>query len=252
MSVDPNSTKDNDLLDEGCPEYDPRCANCDHYPWTGVFKSYITSYSYGKDGSTVECKCECHNVLTVKKLMRFSLKQKQGVSKHVIHVEKLAVCPFCKRSEFEDSVFHFLDRHGLGILLEEDLKATGAPKREYGFDYNDYPVTRGGNGGSMYLAYCAGSHRHEWYECKCGRNICKVSFRNYFGYEIGEDLSNRNLVDESHYSKRTRDLLGLDERYDHKPADEVPVYATMETIEKVWGKLPMFRGYEWTCIQKGK
>ena len=29
-------------------------------------------------------------------------------------------------------------------------------------------------------------------------------------------------------------------RYEPKP-DEVPVYATMETIEKVWGKMPMYR-----------
>ena len=239
----------------GCPEYDTRCASCDHYPWTGIFESHTTSYSYGKDRSTVECKCECHNVPTNKKLVRFSLKQKQGESEHVMHVEKLAVCPFCKRSEFEDSVFHFLHRHSLDILLEEDLKATGAPKRDYSFDYNNYETRRSGAGGSAYLAYCAGNHRHEWYKCDCGRNICKVSFRNYFGYEINDKLSDDNLVDKSHYSKRTRALLGLDE--DGFDGNEVwkgtpvPVYATMETIEKIWGKLPKFRGREWTYDKNG-
>ena len=239
----------------GCPEYDPRCASCDHYPWTGIFESHTTSYSYGKDRSTIECKCECHNVLTNKKLVRFSLKQKQGESEHVMHVEKLAICPFCKRSEFEDSVFHFLSGTYEDTLLEEDLKATGAPKREYEFDYNNYETRRSGKVGSEYLAYCAGNHRHEWYKCKCGRNICKVSFRNYFGYEIDEDLFNKDLVDKSHYSKRTKDLLGLHE--DGFKGDDVwkgtpvPVYATMETIEKMWGKLPMFRGREWAYGENG-
>ena len=239
----------------GCPEYDTRCASCDHYPWTGVFESHTDSYSYGKDRSTIECKCECHNVPTNKKLVRFSLKQKQGESEHVMHVEKLAVCPFCKRSEFEDSVFHFLSSTYLDTLLEEDLKATGATKRDYSFDYNNYETRRSGASGSAYLAYCAGNHRHEWYKCKCGRNICKVSFRNYFGYEINDKLSDDELVDKSHYSKRTKALLGLHE--DGFKGDEVwkgtpvPVYATMETIEKIWGKLPMFRGREWTYDKNG-
>ena len=79
--------------------------------------------------------------------------------------------------------------------------------------------------------------------CKCGRWVCKISFRNYFGYEIDDDLFNNDLVDKSHYSKRTRALLDRDEnerRYEPK-SDEVPLYATMETIEKVWGKMPRYR-----------
>ncbi len=171
-----------------------------------------------------------------------------------MHVEKLAVCPYCRRSEFEDSVFHFLSSTYLGTLREEDLKATGATKREYGFDHNNYDAGRSRAGGSAYLAYCAGNHRHEWYKCNCGRNICKVSFRNYFGYEINDQLFDNDLVDKSHYSKRTKALLGLHE--DGFKGDEVwkgtpvPVYATMETIEKMWGKLPMFRGYEWKYDRK--
>nr|AIE99583.1 Isopropylmalate/homocitrate/citramalate synthase family protein (SKI3, TTC37) [uncultured marine thaumarchaeote KM3_115_A11] len=245
----------------GCPEYDTRCASCAHYPWTGVFESHTDSYSYGKDRSTIECKCECHNVPTNKKLVRFSLKQKQGESEHVMHVEKLAVCPFCKRSEFEDSVFHFLSSTYLGTLQEEDLKATGATKRGYGFDPNNYDAGRSRAGGSAYLAYCAGNHRHEWYKCDCGRNICKVSFRNYFGYEINDRLFDNELVDKSHYSKRTKALLGIDG--DELKGNQVyyrnriswiapvPVYATMETIEKMWGKLPKFRGSEWKYNKNG-
>ena len=53
-----------------------------------------------------------------------------------MHVEKLAVCPFCKRSEFEDSVYNKINICQDMRLLAEDLKATGAPEREYDFDYN--------------------------------------------------------------------------------------------------------------------
>jgi len=247
----------------GCPEYDPRCASCDHYPWTDVFistdhtarddppswekvQSHGAWGNYSESSNQYKCDCKCHNVPTNKKLMRFSFKRKVGgESRHVMHVEKLAVCPFCKRSEFEDTVYAHMPRHE---LLAEDLKATGAPEREYNFDYNRLYLVHGKNTSSRYstveLTPCAGNHKHEWYNCKCGREICKISFRNYFGYEIDDDLFNNDLVDKSHYSKRTRALLGLDSSYAsrHRPAeDEIPIYATMETIEKTWGKMPMYR-----------
>ena len=154
-------------------------------------------------------------------------------SQHVMYVEKLAICPFCKRSEFEDTVY---DRMPRSVLLAEDAKATGAPDREHDYDYDNilYLDKRERD---VNLTPCAGNHKHEWHLCKCGRHVCKISFRNYFGYEIDEDIFDNNLVDKSHYSKRTRDLLDIDEP---KP-DEVPVYATMETIEKVWGKMPRYR-----------
>ena len=129
-----------------------------------------------------------------------------------------------------------MPRHG---LLAEDLKATGAPERGYNFDYNRLYLDHKYR--SVELTPCSGNHKHEWHRCKCGRKICKVSFRNYFGYEIDKDLFDDDLVDKSHYSKRTRALLGLDNSYDRPAADEVPVYATMETIEKVWGKMPRYR-----------
>ena len=257
----------------GCPEYDTRCASCDHYPWTDVFIStmhtahddppswreddqrdiytkkklryegYPTTGRYSVSHNQYKCKCECHNVPTIKKLMRFSLKRKVGSgSRHVMHVEKLAVCPFCKRSEFEDTVYDKIN--GMrSELLAEDAKATGAPEREYHFDYNRSYLVHGKNTSSSYrtveLTPCAGNHKHEWYKCKCGREICKISFRNYFGYEIDEDLFDNDLVDKSHYSKRTKALLGYTP--DEERGTPVPVYATMETIEKVWGKMPMYR-----------
>ena len=255
MSVDHDS-KNNDSLEEGCPEYDTRCANCDHYPWTDVFvntwyrisdaapswhkndnpDSITGEFSYS--GRQYKCNCMCHNVPINKKLMRFSFKRKEGKSQHVMHVEKLAVCPFCKRSEFEDTVYAHMPRDE---LLAEDSKATGAPERGYEFDYNDKYLDRKDR--NVMLTPCAGNHKHEWKLCKCGRWVCKISFRNYFGYEIDDDLFNNDLVDKSHYSKQTRALLDRDDfedEYEPKP-DEVPVYATMETIEKVWGKMPMYR-----------
>jgi hypothetical protein len=194
---------------------------------------YGNKKQFSEAHNQYKCECECHNVPTNKKLMRFSFKREGGKSQHVMHVEKLAVCPFCKRSEFEDTVY---DRMPRSILLAEDAKATGAPDREYDYDY-DNNLYLNERERDVNLTPCAGNHKHKWYLCKCGRHVCKISFRNYFGYEIDEDIFDNNLVDKSHYSKRTRDLLDIDEP---KP-DEVPVYATMETIEKVWGKMPMYR-----------
>ena len=185
--------------------------------------------------------------------MRFSLKRKVGSgSRHVMHVEKLAVCPFCKRSEFEDSVYDKIN--GMrSELLAEDLKATGAPEREHDFDYNDLYEPGKHKENQTLLTPCTGNHKHEWYECACGRKVCKISFRNYFGYEISDDLFDNDFVDRSHYSERTKVLLDKDEdKYGRQQAREketrekpksaeVPTYATMATIEKVWGKLPRYR-----------
>ena len=84
--------------------------------------------------------------------------------------------------------------------------------------------------------------------CACGRNVCKISFRNYFGYEISDELFDNDFVDRSHYSERTKALLDEDKHgYGDKyppfapKSAEVPTYATMATIEKVWGKLPRYR-----------
>ena len=246
----------------GRHEYDPRCAHCDHYPWTDVFVSgrgwdeHQARFGLGSStfNERYKCECKCHDAPTYGKIMRFSLKGKNAeTSRFVMHAFKLAVCPFCKRSEFEDSAFnkindrannHYYGPRGFRHeMLAEDLKATGAPEREREFDYNDLYEPGKHNINETLLTPCAGNHKHEWYKCACGREVCKISFRNYFGYEIDDDLFNNDLVDKSHYSKRTRALLGMDEyerRYEPKP-DEVPVYATMETIEKVWGKLPRYR-----------
>ena len=89
--------------------YDPRCAHCDHYPWTDVFVSgrgwAKGQAEYGTGSSTYnqqhKCECKCHDAPTYGKIMRFSLKLKDAeTSRFVMHAFKLAVCPFCKRSEF--------------------------------------------------------------------------------------------------------------------------------------------------------
>ena len=129
-----------------------------------------------------KCECGCHNVPTNKKLMRFSFKQEEGESQHVMHVEKLAVCPFCKRSEFEDTVYEHMpsDSSLLNTLFAEDLKATGAPEREYEFDYNKvYLETRKDRCyvELTYLAYCAGNHKHEWYN---GVTVDAMGLQDFF------------------------------------------------------------------------
>jgi len=264
----------------GRHEYDPRCANCDHYPWTDVFVSgrgWAKGQPRWGHGSAEyneqhKCECKCHDAPTYGKIMRFSLKGKDAeTSRHVMYAVKLAVCPFCKRSEFEDSVYNKINDDGGTVyqprrgywnpyghlprdeLLAEDLKATGAPEREHEFDYNDLYESGKHTGNQTLLTPCTGNHKHEWYECACGRKVCKISFRNYFGYEISDDLFDNDFVDRSHYSERTKALLDKDEdRYGHRQAREketrekpksaeLPTYATMATIEKVWGKLPRYR-----------
>ena len=168
--------------------------------------------------------------------MRFSLKGKDAeTSRHVMYAVKLAVCPFCKRSEFEDSVFNKINDSGGG-------------GSSYTNDNNDLYEPGEHNRNETLLTPCAENHKHEWYECACGREVCKISFRNYFGYEISDELFDNDFVDRSHYSERTKALLDKDEHGygDKRPpfapkSAEVPTYATMATIEKVWGKLPRYR-----------
>ena len=133
------------------------------------------------------------------------------------------------------------------------MKATGAPEREHDFDYNNLYEPGKHNINETLLTPCTGNHKHEWYKCACGRNVCKISFRNYFGYEIGDDLFDNDFVDRSHYSERTKALLDKDEdKYGRRQAREketrekpksaeLTTYATMATIEKIWGKLPRYR-----------
>ena len=94
-----------------------------------------------------------------------------------MHVEKLAVCPFCKRSEFEDTVYAHMPRHE---LLAEDLKAAGAPEREYNFDYNRLYLVHGRNTSSRYstveLTPCAGNHKHEWERCNVDAGFARFLF----------------------------------------------------------------------------
>ena len=224
-------------------DYDPRCTNCDHYPWTDVFVSgrgwdeHQPRFGLGSStfNQRYECECNCHDAPTYGKIMRFSLKRDAETSRHVMYAVKLAVCPFCKRSEFEDSVFNKINDSGGGGSI-------------YTNDNNDLYEPGEHNRNETLLTPCAENHKHEWYKCACGREVCKISFRNYFGYEISDELFDNDFVDRSRYSERTKTLLDEDKHgygdkyppFEPKPA-EVPTYATMATIEKVWGKLPRYR-----------
>mgnify|MGYP003307944423 CR=1 FL=1 len=161
--------------------------------------------------------------------MRFSLYAGTTVksSQHVMYVEKLAFCPFCKRSEFDDSVYSLINR--------------GA---SYGKSGNNEFIIKTRDNHSQLVSSCRGNHKHDWNECKCGRVICKVSFRECFGYEFNDELFENDFVDKSHYSEEAKALQAEDkweDRYQDPKEAAVPTFATMETIEKVWGKLPRER-----------
>ena len=218
-------------------EYDPRCSNCHHYPWTDKFED-----AHSRGGST-PCPCKCHNVPRRKRLMRFSLYAGTTVksSQHVMYVEKLAFCPFCKRSEFDDSVYELINvqatrsaTNGIRKIMNKDYR---------GYENNEYIIKTRTNHIKLTTS-CCGNHNHVWKKCNCGRQICKVSFRECFGYEFGDELFENDFVDKSHYSEEAKALQAEDkweDRYQDPKEAAVPTFATMETIEKVWGKLPRER-----------
>ena len=241
-------------------EYDPRCSNCHHYPWTDRFEDLWNSRNIG---STL-CPCKCHNVPRRKRLMRFSLYEGTTediddygrhidiplTSQHVMYVEKLAFCPFCKRSEFDDSVYSLINR-GSGAYLESFNSIRHKMNKGYStdsdglhYDTNEFIIKTRDNHSKL-VSSCCGNHKHDWNECKCGRVICKVSFRECFGYEFSDDLFENDYVDKSQYSEEAKALQAKDryeEGYRREPKEAaVPTFATMETIEKVWGKLPRER-----------
>ena len=234
-------------------EYDPRCSNCHHYPWTDKFED-----AHSRGGS-IPCPCKCHNVPRRKRLMRFSLYEETTghrddwghpivkSSQHVMYVEKLAFCPFCKRSEFDDSVYSLINGHGGSVgsgniryKMNKDYS-----KDSDGLHYdNNEDVIRHKFGYLQLTSSCCGNHGHDWKKCKCGREICKVSFRECFGYEFNDELFENDFVDKSHYSEEAKALQAKDKWEDDDEETKeavVPTFATMETIEKVWGKLPRER-----------
>ena len=192
--------------------YDPRCSICAHYPWTRMF--------IGSAEGTF-CKCKCHNDIPInRKLMRFSINSsRKNETSHVMHVPgQLVICPFCKRSDFDDSVYHKRDnRHNL----------------YYERMYEAYPP-------------CFSAHEHEIVRCKCGRLICAVAFSEYFGYELNDDLFSNHLVDQSRYSEEEEVSTVPGSCFERNKksdplSDEVPTYENMATIKKIWGKLPIGR-----------
>jgi hypothetical protein len=83
-----------------------------------------------------------------------------GRSLYYVEAVKLVVCPICKKSEFDDTIFENINR--------DRVKPTR---------YESHP-------------HCIVEHEHDMAECACGRRVCKTSFRNYFGFEFPETRHN--------------------------------------------------------------
>ena len=103
------------------------------------------------------------------KVFRFSRgdwsSKPQKWSSHIMHVEKLVVCPVCKKSEFDDSLLNKLDhlRYRRELYGEKEIE-----------NYSGNEV-------------CMANHKHAMAGCPaCHRRICHTAFEDYFGYSIGE------------------------------------------------------------------
>ena len=103
------------------------------------------------------------------KVFRFSRgdwsSKPQKWSSHIMHVEKLVVCPVCKKSEFDDSLLNKLDhlRYRRELYGEKEIE-----------NYSGNEV-------------CMANHKHDMTECTaCHRRICHTAFVDYFGYSIRE------------------------------------------------------------------
>ena len=103
------------------------------------------------------------------KVFRFSRgdwgNSPQKWSSHIMHVEKLVVCPVCKKSEFDDSLLNKLDhlRYRRELYGEKEIE-----------NYSGNEV-------------CMANHKHDMTKCPaCHRRICHTAFVDYFGYSIGE------------------------------------------------------------------
>ena len=103
------------------------------------------------------------------KVFRFSRgdwgSSPQKWSSHIMHVEKLVVCPVCKKSEFDDSLLNKLDhlRYRRELYGEKEIE-----------NYSGNEV-------------CMANHKHDMTECTaCHRRICHTAFVDYFGYSIRE------------------------------------------------------------------
>lgn len=201
--------------------YDPRCEKCHHYPWTDFF---INVHYPHHANPPFPCPCECHDTKREKKNMKFSI----GGQNLRMYVEKLAICPFCKRSEFEDSVYYKIHKNQGKEFTSRNLGLSPRDRERF-----------------IGIELCNAEHEHDWTQCRCGRYTCKISFREYFGYDMDDELFDNTLVDHSHYSEEEKQVLDRDVfdwsgRGKINP-NEIPVFHTMETVEKVWGKLPRDR-----------
>ena len=113
----------------------------------------------------------CYEFVSIPDGKVFQLRRGGKLSTHIMHVEKLVVCPVCKKSEFDDSLLNKL--HHMGYRREL-----------YGKD----EISSGyWNTKESANEFCMANHEHDMVECNgCGRQICHTAFLNYFGYAINE------------------------------------------------------------------
>ena len=107
----------------------------------------------------------CYEFVSIPDGKVFQLRGGVKLSSHIMHVEKLVVCPVCKKSEFDDSLLNKLDhlRYRRELYGEKEIE-----------NYSGNEV-------------CMANHKHDMTECTaCHRRICHTAFVDYFGYSIRE------------------------------------------------------------------
>jgi hypothetical protein len=191
---------------------DFECEKCNHYPWMSKIFTEVNGVEY-------VCKCNCHDAEFEKHKIYFTIGEngtwesygnkwskgkiitkkqwdqhltkygdgaidearKQGIAgykdegvrekrpeaftdvgsnrldidgKYIYYIEivKLIVCSICRKSQFEDAVLFNLHRTSYNYYVESET--------------------------------CLSEHKHEYWPCPCGRKICQITFRDYFGYDF--------------------------------------------------------------------
>ena len=230
---------------------DFECEKCGHYPWMSKKFTEVNGVKH-------ECKCNCHDAEFEKHKIYFTIGEngtwdyssewskgkiitkkqwdqhltkygdsardeayKQGIAgykdegvrekrpeaftdvgsnsrldidgKYIYYIEivKLIVCPICRKSQFEDAVLYNLHRTS-GYFIAK-------------------PET------------CLSEHKHEYCDCKCGRKICQITFRDYFGYEFP------NGKYGSGGESSVADLRKLEKLWGSLPSNNTPVSAILRT-----------------------
>ena len=118
---------------------------------------------------------------------------------YYIEIVKLIVCPICRKSQFEDAVLFNLHSY----------RQYQAKPRTSDYFY-DKPET------------CLSEHKHEYWPCSCGRKICQITFRDYFGY----DFPNRKYG--SGGGSANDDLQKIEKLWGSHPTNDTPIFDTLQ------------------------